>query len=120
MKTEVIISCLKNLKVAHFKEEIHHGGILGTLSYQDYTFVVYLIKDSVCQYIFLEYTINNVKNIKDSVESIKERIIASKVMVKDEDVILQTIFPIFEEKFIEQQINNAICVIEKMTHICKH
>ena len=41
--------------------------------------------------------------------------------VKGTDIILQSFFPVlFEETFFERQINNSICVLEKMIHICKH
>ena len=94
---------------------------LGTLEYQDFKFGVYLFKDSVCQYICLEYIMNNVNDIEDSLKSIDERVIAGKYIVKGTDIILQTFFPVlFEETFFERQINNSICVLERMIHICKH
>ena len=65
MEIQVILSILKQLKVAHFEEKAN-GSLLGNLVYQDYTFSVILYRDSVCQYICLEYPFNDVKNIKDS------------------------------------------------------
>ena len=61
----------------------------------------------------------NVKDINSSVESINERIIAGRYIIHGTNMILQTFFPIFEDSFIERQVNNSICVIEKMTYICK-
>jgi hypothetical protein len=64
---------------------------------------------------------NNVNDIEDSLKSIDERVIAGKYIVKGTDIILQTFFPVlFEETFFERQINNSICVLERMIHICKH
>ena len=40
-------------------------------------------------------------------------------IVNGTNIILQSFFPIFEDKFIEQQINNSICVLERMIHICR-
>ena len=109
-----------NLKVVRFEENAKDS-FLGTMVYQDYTFDVYLFKDSVCQYICIEYTLNNVKDIKDAVESINERVIAGRYIIKGTDIILQSFFPVlFEETFFERQINNSICVLEKMIHICEH
>ncbi len=119
MEKQVILSSLRNLKVARF-EENPKDSILGTLAYQDYSFDVYLFRDSVCQYICLGYTVKNVKDINSSAKSINERVIAGRYTINGKDVILQSFFPIFEDSFIEQQVNNSICVIEKMTHICKH
>ena len=119
MEAKIILSILKDLKVACFKEDVN-GDRLGNLVYQNNTFSVKLYRDSVCQYIFLEHSLNGVKNINDSIESINERVFAGRCIVNDTTIVLQTIFPIFEIKFIEQQINNAICVLEKMIHICKH
>lgn len=119
MEKQVIISILKDLKVAHFEEKTN-GSFLGNLAYQNYTFSVILYRDSVCQYICLEYPLNNVNNIKDSIESINERVIAGRYVVNGKNIVLQSFFPIFEDKFIEQQINNSICVLERMIHICKH
>ena len=120
MEIKVILSILKNLKVARFEENAKDS-FLGTMVYQDYTFDVYLFKDSVCQYICIEYTLNNVKDIKDAVESINKRVIAGRYIIKGTDIILQSFFPVlFEETFFERQINNSICVLEKMIHICKH
>lgn len=120
MEIQVILSFLRNVKVARFEESSEYG-FLGNLFYQDYTFGVYLFKDSVGQYICLEYTVSNVKNIEDSVKSINERVIAGKYIIKDTDIVLRTFFPVlFEESFFERQINNSICVLERMIHICRH
>lgn len=118
MEIQVILSILKYLRVAHFEEKAN-GSFLGNLVYQDYTFSVILYRDSVCQYICLEYPFNGVKNIKDSIESINERVIAGRYVINGTNIVLQSLFPIFEAKFIEQQINNSICVLERMIHICK-
>jgi len=82
--------------------------------------IVILKKDSVCDYIFLEYYMKDVKNLEDILDSIRERIIAGRFIKTESELILQSIFPIFDESFLEQQINNSICVLEKMIHICKH
>ena len=119
MEKQVILSILRNLKVARFEEKAN-GGFLGILAYQDYIFSVILYRDSVCQYICLEYPLKDVRNIKDSIESINERVIAGRYVVNGTNIVLQSFFPIFEDKFIEQQINNSICVLERMIHICKH
>ncbi len=119
MEIKVILSILKNLKVARFEENAN-GSFLGTMVYQDYTFGVYLFKDSVCQYICLEYALNDVKDIDSSVKSIDERVIAGRYIINGTDIILQSYFPIFEDRFVEQQVNNSICVLERMIHICKH
>lgn len=119
MEIKVILSILKNLKVARFEENAN-GSFLGTMVYQDYTFGVYLFKDSVCQYICLEYALHDVKDIDSSVKSIDERVIAGRYIINGTDIILQSYFPIFEDRFVEQQVNNSICVLEKMIHICKH
>ena len=120
MEIQVILSILRNLKVARFEENAKYG-FLGNLFYQDYTFGVYLFKDSVGQYICLEYTVNNVNGIEDAVESINERVIAGKYIVKGTDIVLRTFFPVlFEETFFERQINNSMSVLQRMIHICKH
>lgn len=120
MEIQVILSILRNLKVAHFEENAKHS-FLGTLEYQDSKFGVYLFRDSVCQYICLEYVVNNVKDIEESIKSIDERVIAGRHIVKGTDIILQSFFPIlFEETVFERQINNSICVLERMIHICRH
>ncbi|MBR5697948.1 MAG: hypothetical protein IKX44_04910 [Prevotella sp.] len=119
MEIQVILSILKDLRVAHFEEKAK-GNFLGNLVYQDYIFSVYLYRDSVCQYICLEYSLNDVKNIKDLVESINERVIAGRYIINGTSIVLQSFFPIFEDRFIEQQVNNSICVLERMIHICKH
>ena len=119
METQVILSILKRLKAAHFEENVNDG-ILGNLFYQDKTFTVKLYMDSVCQYICLEFPLYDVKNIEDSIESINERLIAGRYVINGTNIVLQSFFPIFETKFIEQQINHSICVLEKMIHICKH
>ena len=43
MEKQVILSNLRNLKVARFEENTKDS-ILGTLVYQDYTFNVYLLE----------------------------------------------------------------------------
>lgn len=120
MEIQVIISILRNLRVAHFEEKANDS-FLGNLVYQDYIFSVKLYQDSVCQYICLEYELNDVKDIESSVESINERVIAGQYIVKDKDIVLRSFFPVlFEETFFERQINNSISVLERMIHICKH
>ena len=94
MEIKVILSILKNLKVARFEENAN-GSFLGTMVYQDYTFGVYLFKDSVCQYICIEYTLNNVKDIKDAVESINERVISFRYIIKVTYIILQYFYTLF-------------------------
>ena len=71
MKTKMVLSILIVLKVACFKEDVN-GDRLGNLVYQNNTFSVKLYRDSVCQYIFLEHSLNSVKNINESIESINE------------------------------------------------
>ena len=119
MRVHEILSMLGNLKVARF-EESFKDNFLGTLVYQDYTFSVYLFRDSVCQYICLEYTVNNIKDIKGTVLSINERVIAGRCIINGADLVLRSFFPIIEDRFIEQQVKNSICVIERMVYICKH
>lgn len=119
MEIPVILSRLQELMVAHFEENAN-GNFLGTLVYQDNTFSVFLFKDAVCQYICLEYCLNGIENTRTAVDSINERIIVGKCFIKDNDIILQSFFPIFEEKFIEQQVNHSISVLNTMIHICKH
>lgn len=119
MELQVILSILDQLQAAHFEENAQ-GNFLGTLVYQDRVFEVKLYKDAVCQYICLEYSLNDVNNIDDSIMSINERVIAGRYIKNGNNLVLQSIFPIFEAKFIEQQVNNSICVIEKMIHICQH
>lgn len=120
MEIQVILSILRTLKVARFKENAKYS-FLGNLFYEDYVFGVYLFKDTVGQYICLEYIVNNVSDIEDSLKSIDERVIAGKYIVKGTDIILQTFFPVlFEETFFERQVNNSISVLQRMIHICKH
>jgi len=124
MEYQVILSYLKQLQVSKFKECDYslylNYGTIGKLFYQDKVFIVILKKDSVCDYIFLEYYMKGVKNLEDILDSIRERIIAGRFIKTESELILQSIFPIFDESFLEQQINNSICVLEKMIHICKH
>ena len=120
MEIQVILSILRNLKVARFEENAKYG-FLGNLFYEDYVFGVYLFEDSVGQYICLEYIVNNVSDIEDSLKSIDERVIAGKYIVKGTDIILQTFFPVlFEETFFERQVNNSMSVLQRMIHICRH
>lgn len=120
MEIQVILSILRTLKVARFEENAKYG-FLGNLFYEDYVFGVYLFEDSVGQYICLEYIVNNVSDIEDSLKSIDERVIAGKYIVKGTDIILQTFFPVlFEETFFERQVNNSMSVLQRMIHICRH
>ena len=120
MEIQVILSILRTLKVARFEENAQNG-FLGNLFYEDYVFGVYLFKDTVGQYICLEYIVNNVSDIEDSLKSIDERVIAGKYIVKGTDIILQTFFPVlFEETFFERQVNNSMSVLQRMIHICRH
>ena len=120
MEIQVILSILRTLKVARFKENAKYS-FLGNLFYEDYVFGVYLFKDSVGQYICLEYIVNNVSDIEDTLKSIEERVIAGKYIVKGTDIILQTFFPVlFEETFFERQVNNSMSVLQRMIHICRH
>ncbi|MEE1140778.1 MAG: hypothetical protein UHP25_05275 [Prevotella sp.] len=120
MERKVILSILRNLKVVRFEENAKYG-FLGNLFYEDYVFGVYLFKDSVGQYICLEYIVNNVSDIEDTLKSIEERVIAGKYIVKGTDIILQTFFPVlFEETFFERQVNNSMSVLQRMIHICRH
>ena len=120
MERKVILSILRNLKVVRFEENAKYG-FLGNLFYEDYVFGVYLFEDSVGQYICLEYIVNNVSDIEDSLKSIDERVIAGKYIVKGTDIILQTFFPVlFEETFFERQVNNSMSVLQRMIHICRH
>lgn len=120
MEIQVILSILRTLKVARFEENAKYG-FLGNLFYEDYVFGVYLFEDSVGQYICLEYIVNNVSDIEDSLKSIDEQVIAGKYIVKGTDIILQTFFPVlFEETFFERQVNNSMSVLQRMIHICRH
>lgn len=120
MEIQVILSILRTLKVARFEENAKYG-FLGNLFYEDYVFGVYLFEDSVGQYICLEYIVNNVSDIEDSLKSIDERVIAGKYIVKGTDIILQTFFPVlFEETFFERQVYNSMSVLQRMIHICRH
>ena len=110
MERKVILSILRNLKVVRFEENAKYG-FLGNLFYED----------SVGQYICLEYIVNNVSDIEDTLKSIEERVIAGKYIVKGTDIILQTFFPVlFEETFFERQVNNSMSVLQRMIHICRH
>lgn len=120
MEIQVILSILRTLKVARFKENAKYS-FLGNLFYEDYVFGVYLFKDSVGQYICLEYIVNNVSDIEDSLKSIDKQVIAGKYIVKGTDIILRTFFPVlFEETFFERQVNNSMSVLQRMIHICRH
>lgn len=119
MEIQVILSILKQLQAAHFEENAQ-GNFLGTLVYQDKVFEVKLYHDAVCQYICLEYSLYDVNDIDDSIRSFNERVIAGRYVMNGNNLVLRSFFPIFEAKFIEQQVNNSICVIEKMIHICQH
>lgn len=100
MEIQVILSILRTLKVARFKENAKYS-FLGNLFYEDYVFGVYLFEDSVGQYICLEYIVNNVSDIEDSLKSIDKRVIAGKYIVKGTDIILRIFFPVlFEETFL--------------------
>ena len=109
-----------NTVTVRFEENAKYG-FLGNLFYEDYVFGVYLFEDSVGQYICLEYIVNNVSDIEDTLKSIEERVIAGKYIVKGTDIILQTFFPVlFEETFFERQVNNSMSVLQRMIHICRH
>ncbi len=88
MRVQEILSILGNLKVARFEGNVKDN-FLGTLVYQDYTFGVYLFRDSVCQYICLEYMVNNIKDIEGTVQSIKERVIAGRCVINGADIVLR-------------------------------
>ena len=109
-----------NTVTVRFEENAKYG-FLGNLFYEDYVFGVYLFEDSVGQYICLEYIVNNVSDIEDTLKYIEERVIAGKYIVKGTDIILQTFFPVlFEETFFERQVNNSMSVLQRMIHICRH
>ena len=109
-----------NTVTVRFEENAKYG-FLGNLFYEDYVFGVYLFEDSVGQYICLEYIVNNVSDIEDTLKSIEERVIAGKYIVKGTDIILRTFFPVlFEETFFERQVNNSMSVLQRMIHICRH
>ena len=121
MDMQMIVLILESMKVARFEKDVKDGILrtrLGFVEYQDYRFGVYLLRDAVSQHICLEYTLLEVKNLEDSIESINERIMEGKYITTDDGLVLQSFFPLIEGPFIEVQIWHSIRVIEKMIHIC--
>ncbi len=123
MNMQMIVLILESMKVARFEKDVKDCILrtrLGFVEYQDYRFGVYLLRDAVSQHICLEYTLPEVKNLEDSIESINERIMEGKYITTDDGLVLQSFFPLIEGPFIEVQIWHSIRVIEKMIHMCKY
>jgi len=114
-----ITSILQEMKGFHFSASDSFKS-LGTIAYIDNTFTIKLVQDYACKYLCLEYTVKDIKDISDSIESINERVVAGKYIKNGTDLTLQTFFPLIDKAFIEQQIGNSIHVIEIMIHICRH
>ena len=120
MDKRLCIECIKMLENIRFIESIEDENIIGYIDDNNRHIKVFYLEDNLGAYIALAFLAKTWGNTQYVSEYLSRRIINGRHEVRDDCIILSSIFPILDVQFLNKQIRHALLEIWAMNDVVEN
>lgn len=117
MDRRLCIECIKMFDNINFTESIEEGNIIGYIDDNNRHIKVLYLEDNHGGYLSLEYSVPKKANADYVSEYLSHALINGRHKVTEDSIILSSIFPVLDERFLQKQIKHSLIEIWSMANI---
>ena len=120
MDRRIATELIKLFDNINFTEHFEGDEIIGSIQDHDRIIQVSFLGDNMGNYLKLSYTVEINNNLKDIQFNLSSRIVNGRYSLVENSIILYSIVPMLDDKFVGKQLENALSEIWDMNTIVRH
>ena len=120
MDRRIATELIKLFDNINFTEHFEGDEIIGSIQDHDRIIQVSFLGDNMGNYLKLSYTVEINNNLKDIQFNLSSRIVNGRYSLVENSIILYSIVPMLDDKFVGKQLEHALSEIWDMTTIVRH
>lgn len=120
MDRRIATELIKLFDNINFTEHFEGDEIIGSIQDYDRIIQVSFIGDNMGNYLKLSYTVEINNNLEDIQFNLSSRIVNGRYSLVENSIVLYSIVPMLDEKFVGKQLEHALSEIWDMTTIVRH
>ena len=120
MDKRIATELIKLFENINFTEHFEGDEIVGSIQDHDRIIQVSFLGDNMGKYLKLSYTVEINNNLEDIQFDLSSRIVNGRYSLVENSIVLYSIVPMLDERFVGKQLEHALSEIWDMTTIVRH
>ncbi|MCI6234836.1 MAG: hypothetical protein MR627_07025 [Prevotella sp.] len=120
MDKRIATELIKLFENINFTEHFEGDEIVGSIQDHDRIIQVSFLGDNMGKYLKLSYTVEINNNLEDIQFNLSSRIVNGRYSLVENSIVLYSIVPMLDERFVGKQLEHALSEIWDMTTIVRH
>lgn len=120
MDKRIATELIKLFENINFTEHFEGDEIVGSIQDHDRIIQVSFLGDNLGKYLKLSYTVEINNNLEDIQFNLSSRIVNGRYSLVENSIVLYSIVPMLDERFVGKQLEHALSEIWDMTTIVRH
>ena len=120
MDKRIVIELIKLFENIKFTEQPEGDETIGYIQDHYRRIQVSFLEDNMGKYLKLSYVMEITDGIEEILSNLSSRIVNGRYRMLGNDIILYSIIPILDEKFLKVQLEHALSEIWDMSTIVNH
>ena len=120
MDKRIATELIKLFENIIFTEHFEGDEIVGSIQDHDRIIQVSFLGDNMGKYLKLSYTVEINNNLEDIQFNLSSRIVNGRYSLVENSIVLYSIVPMLDERFVGKQLEHALSEIWDMTTIVRH
>lgn len=120
MDKRIATELIKLFENINFTEHFEGNEIVGSIQDHDRIIQVSFLGDNMGKYLKLSYTVEINNNLEDIQFNLSSRIVNGRYSLVENSIVLYSIVPMLDERFVGKQLEHALSEIWDMTTIVRH
>ena len=120
MDKRIATELIKLFENINFTEHVEGDEIVGSIQDHDRIIQVSFLGDNMGKYLKLSYTVEINNNLEDIQFNLSSRIVNGRYSLVENSIVLYSIVPMLDERFVGKQLEHALSEIWDMTTIVRH
>lgn len=119
MNKRIATELIKLFKNINFTEHFEGDEIVGSIQDHDRIIQVSFLGDNMGRYLKLSYTVEINNNLEDIQFNLSSRIVNGRYSLVENSIVLYSIVPLLDERFVGKQLEHALNEIWDMTTVIR-
>ena len=120
MDKRIATELIKLFENINFTEHFEGDEIIGSIQDHDRIIQVSFLGDNMGNYLKLSYTVEINNNLEDIQFNLSSRIVNGRYSLVENSIVLYSIVPMLDERFVGKKLEHALSEIWDMTTIVRH
>ena len=120
MDKRIATELIKLFENINFTEHFEGDEIIGSIQDHDRIIQVSFLGDNMGNYLKLSYTVEINNNLEDIQFNLSSRIVNGRYSLVENSIVLYSIVPMLDERFVGKKLEHALSELWDMTTIVRH